>query len=321
MIPILLLLFLAAFSFAGLVRADDVDDATPPPAPGYASKAEILAAFARGEVKPVPFLRKTPAGVTVKAGVTYREIEGTKLQLDLYAPAESPADARNPCVVLIHGGGWKTGRREDYRYYGEEFALRGYVAASISYRLSGVAPYPAAVDDCEAALRWLRDHAADYNIDPKRIAVVGGSAGGHLALMLGYRANDPKHPGVPVRAVVDIYGVYDMATPYGRDHSLVRSFLGNASYAEKPGLFAEASPKSYLDAGDPPTLILHGTIDEVVPVTQSDNLAARLAELKIPCVYDKLEGWPHAMDIAKCVNDRCLWQMERFLAEHLKAGE
>ena len=167
-------------------------------------------------------------------------------------------------------------------------------------------------------------NAKKYNIDPGKIAVVGGSAGGHLSMMLGY-SDDPAlegdsgHRGVSSRvsAVVNIYGVYDMTTRIAKESDAVKSFLQGKSFEEAPGLYQQSSPRFHLDKTDPPTLILHGTIDETVPVAQSDRLAEHLKRLQIPHAYGRLDGWPHTMDIAKPVNDYCQAMMDRFFATHL----
>ena len=143
-------------------------------------------------------------------------------------------------------------------------------------------------------------------------------------MMLGY-ADDPAlegksgHDGVSSRvsAVVNIYGVYDMTTRIAKESDAVKSFLQGKSFEEAPELYRQSSPMVHLDKDDPPTLILHGTIDETVPVAQSDRLAAHLKRLKIPHVYGRLDGWPHTMDLAKPVNDYCQAMMDRFFAEHL----
>ena len=115
----------------------------------------------------------------------------------------------------------------------------------------------------------------------------------------------------------DFYGPYDLTTPFAQNAGAVKKFLGNQSYSEARELYERASPGKYLTAQAPPTLILHGTIDDIVPISQSDALAEKLKALKIPFVYDRLEGWPHAMDAAEGVNERCQYFMNRFFDQHL----
>jgi len=144
-------------------------------------------------------------------------------------------------------------------------------------------------------------------------------------MMLGYAPDAPAleghggHEGVSSRvaAVVNLYGPYDLTTEIGRKSGSVKKFLGGKTYEEAPDLYLVVSPSKYLKKGAPPTLILHGTIDDVVSIDQSDMLARKLAELGVPYVYDRLEGWPHAMDLAEAVNERCQWFMNQFFAKYL----
>src|SRR5690606_12769333 len=142
------------------------------------------------------------------------------LRLDLYSPRD--LDGPAPGLIFIHGGGWKHGKKEDYRLYGLTFAQKGYVVASVQYRLSGEARYPAAIHDVKAAVRWMRSESESIGVDADRIGVAGGSAGGHLAMMLGYTSDVPTfdgdsgHEGVSsrVQAVVNIYGPTDLTTEF-----------------------------------------------------------------------------------------------------------
>ena len=307
---------------AGLAAGTAFAADAPEPPSGYKSKLAILAAYGSGTLEIIDREAPLPEGVVLQKDIEYGNADGHPLHLDLYRPAKLTRPV--PALLFIHGGAWKSGKRQDYHFYTAAFARKGYVVATASYRLTGQAPYPAAVQDCKCAVRWLRANAKKYNIDPDKIAAVGGSAGGHLSMMLGY-ADDPAlegksgHDGVSSRvsAVVNIYGVYDMTTRIAKESDAVKSFLQGKSFEEAPELYRQSSPMVHLDKDDPPTLILHGTIDETVPVAQSDRLAAHLKRLKIPHAYGRLDGWPHTMDLAKPVNDYCQAMMDRFFAEHL----
>lgn len=297
--------------------------ANPPPAPGYATPAEVMAAILLKQVKLIEPPTNMPPGVVELRNIEYGKVGERALQLDLYLPAPSAKPV--PGLIFIHGGAWSGGSRDIYKYYTARFAANGYVAATISYRLSGEAPFPAAVEDTKCAVRWMRANAGKYHVDPEKIAVIGGSAGGHLALMIGYSAGAPEleghggNPGVSsrVQAVVDFYGPADLTTAFARTNGSVKKFLGNKTFAEDPELYRRASPLTYLTRDDPPTLILHGTIDDVVPIEQSDLLAARLKELGVPYLYDRLPGWPHTMDLSLAVNERCQYFMREFFARYL----
>ncbi|MBN2307792.1 MAG: alpha/beta hydrolase [Candidatus Hydrogenedentes bacterium] len=295
----------------------------PPPPEGFASYDEAMAAVLGGKVKLIAPPSEAPDTVREIKDIEYGNVGGRALLLDLYLPLDTHGPV--PGLIFIHGGGWKKGDRKDYLYYTAKYAEQGYAAATISYRFSGEAPFPAAVEDAKCAVRWMRANAAEYGIDPDAIAVLGGSAGGHLAMMVGYSSDVPElegdggHAGVSsrVQAVVNLYGPSDLTAEIAKDSGEVRSFLG-VGYAEAPELYAKASPLTYLSKDDPPTLILHGTIDELVPVEQSDVLAQKLEALGVPVVYDRLEGWPHTMDRAEAVNERCRFFMDRFFKRYLR---
>lgn len=298
-------------------------DTSAPAAPGFQSREEVFEALRAGKVNLVKPLTQMPPGVELTKDIEYGKVGERALKLDLYRPTKTAAAV--PGLVFIHGGAWKRGDKDIYRIHAARYAQRGYVAVSIAYRLSGEAPFPAAVEDAKCAVRWMRANAAKYGVDPKNICVLGGSAGGHVALMVGYTAGDESlegsggHKGVSsrVQAVVDLYGPCDLTVPVVRDADVVREFLGGKRYGEAPELYQKASPLFDLTADDPPTLILHGTLDEVVPIAQSDKLVERLKQVGVKYTYDRLDGWPHVMDLAQVVFDRCVFFIDRFLAEHM----
>ncbi|MBP7050993.1 MAG: alpha/beta hydrolase [Phycisphaerae bacterium] len=299
----------------------------PPIPPGYENELAVMTAIAMRQIKLIDAKDiVVPAGVEEKLGVEYGQGGSHPLLLDLYLPRGR--EKAGPAILFIHGGAWKSGKRSDMKYYCAKFAEKGYVTATVSYRLLQEAPFPAAVQDVKCAVRWLRANAAAYQVDPNRIAVSGNSAGGHLAMMIGY-SDDPSlegnggHPGVSsrVRAVVDFYGPTDLTTDYARNHKLVTDFLGGKTFAEAPEVFKLASPLSHLTKDDPPTLIFQGTIDSLVPVAQADALASKLKELGIDYVYERYEGWPHTMDLAEAVNRRCVYQMAQFFTKQIESEE
>jgi len=276
-----------------------------------------------GDVKLITLPTSIPETVNETKDIEYGNTGGHSLLLDLYLPKNAAKPV--PGLILLHGGGWESGRRKHCLYYCLHFPQRGYATATISYRLSDEAEFPAPVQDVKCAVRWMRANAATYGIDPNRIALVGGSAGGHLAMMAAYTSDLPKFEGngghanasSRVQAVVNLYGPSDLTTPQAREADAVRKFIG-AAYWRAPERYAEASPLAYVTPDDPPTLILHGTVDEMVPIQQSDALAARLAECGVPVVYDRIEGWPHMMDAAEVVNERCRFFMDAFLDRYLR---
>lgn len=264
-----------------------------------------------------------PAEIEEMKDIEYKNVNGKSLQIDLYKPRNLTEPA--PLLVFVHGGGWKGGKRSDYLFYLVDFAEKGYITATVSYRLKSDSIYPACVQDVSDAMHFLFSNAEKYGYDPDRVAMIGGSAGGHLVLMTTY---DFKEPSIlldsvylttrphKVKCVVDIYGPVDMTTPYAQTQGLVTGFIGHP-YSEKPELYWEASPAKYLHEDLPPTLIFQGTSDNLVPQSQSDTLKARLDRLGVPNEYYKLPLWPHAMDIAERSNQYMQKKMDAFFKKYL----
>ena len=251
-----------------------------------------------------------------------------KEKADLYLPASSPAGARRPAVVIIHGGGWTGGDKGAAREIniGTNLALNGYVGLSINYVLastnkdSAKATWPQNLHDCMTAVRWLRKNAERLQVDPERIGVIGGSAGGHLAAMLAVTGEkdglDPKGPygefSCRVRCAVDLYGPADLGGH--RDISM----LGK-SRADAPELYRAASPVTYVDKLDPPILIVHGTADKTVDIEQSRLFAAKLKEAGARHELVIVEGAPHTFHLQPKQRDLRPVVLG-FFDQHLKAA-
>jgi len=292
-----------------------------PDAPqGYKSELAVKAAFLLGQVKTIEQPESVPDNIIEHKGVEYANVDGHRLQLNLYVP--KGITKPTPCLVFIHGGGWSGGHQDDYLFYNIAFAQKGYITASIGYRLSGTAKFPAAVHDVKCGVRWLRAHAEEYNIDPEKLVAIGGSAGGHLSLMVGY-SDDPALEGdlgyadhsSRVQAVVNFYGVTDSTTQTAKDAHQVQNFIGG-TYDEKSEMYHLNSPLEHLTPDDPPTLSFHGSIDELVPVSQATRLHERLDEVGIDNALDVVVGWPHAMDVQVDINRRCQFITDEFLQKH-----
>jgi acetyl esterase/lipase len=225
--------------------------------------------------------------------------------LDLYLPGQSD-HKKSPLIVWIHGGAWRYGDKKDNPAL--FFAQHNYAVASLNYRLTDKARFPAQIQDCKAAIRWLRAHAQQYNLDPNKIGAFGMSAGGHLVAMLGVTNDDKQFDDVGgnqqsssnVQAVCDWCGPTDMFTLQkqskghtrlnweGKDAPL-RHLLGEEP-TKVPELAHRASPVDLVKAGAPPFLIMHGDKDEVVPILQSQELYDALkkvnADVKMVVVKD-----------------------------------
>lgn len=252
--------------------------------------------------------------------IEYKVVDGKSLQMDFYRPRQSAH--KPPLLVFVHGGGWKGGKRSDYMIYTTEFARRGYVTATVSYRLVKDKPYPASAEDIVDAVTWLSIHGDSLGYDADRIALIGGSAGAHLTMLAAFGWQKPgsteENPrrAPKVKALVNIYGPVDLTGDYARNHPLVTNYLAS-SYEDAKDLYREASPAKYIDGSAPPTLIFHGTSDDLVPVAQGDMLKNRLDSLGVPCVYHRLLFWPHTMDMVVRVNDYFKERMAEFFREYL----
>jgi acetyl esterase/lipase len=238
-----------------------------------------------------------PGGVRAWRDVVYQTLPGYRPQiLDIYVPASA---GPHPLILYIHGGGWigghtrHSGALADFPKVLASLAAEGFTVASLEYRLSGEAHFPAQLQDSNAALRFLRAHAAEYRIDPKRVGIWGGSAGGHLSALTAVTCrNTTLDPAAAndgcVQAAVTWYGIYDFAglsaTPDGNAPG--GKLLGCQGPCPAETIRA-VSPVTYVNASDPPFLLIHGTDDHTVPVDQSHRgeAALRKAGVAVEAIY------------------------------------
>ncbi len=226
----------------------------------------------------VALFSSVEAAVTEVHDVVYRTVAGLSLALDIYLPDSS---GPHPAILFVHGGAWHTGDKRRLAPLVRFFAERGYVGFSVNYRLAPAYRYPAALEDLRCAVKWIRAHAADYGVDPNRIAAVGTSAGAHLVALLATATETLApcgNPGISsrVRAVIALFGPMDLLSAVGTPAEVaVEDFLG-ASVREDPDLWREASPITWVSADDPPFLLIHGRDDRVVPYEESVRMADAL---------------------------------------------
>jgi acetyl esterase/lipase len=301
-------------------------EGVPAPPHGYPSEATAFAAaFLFHDF--IAYENGPPAdGIVERYDIEYGNADGTSLKLDLYSPEN--LSAPTPGLVLFYGGGWRQGRKDQLREYAQYFAQHGYVVATPQYRLKTEGQWPKSIQDAKCAVRWMRAHAVENKVDPDRIGVMGNSAGAYLALMVGYTPGIDRFEGdsgwseesSAAQAVVDIYGPVDFTEPERRDHDLVVKYM-NGFYEDNVERFEAASPIRYVDEDSPPTCVIHGTVDMLVPVHQSDWLVEALQEHNVPHLYSRIDGWPHAMDIARDVNEHTRALILHFFDEHLRGEE
>jgi acetyl esterase/lipase len=257
--------------------------------------------------------------VLIERDVEYGKAGTVSLKLDLYRPAEAPRTPA-PAIVFLHGGGWQSGSKANPPG-GAAVARRGYVYASVDYRLSGVAAYPAALDDAKAAIAFLRENAKRYGLDPARIGVWGSSAGAHLALQVACVDSSALH----VKACCSWFGPTDFTQPDRLDKrrlGLLRPFLGGTP-EEKPEAYREASPIVHVTKDAPPTLFVHGESDNQVPIAESEKmlLVLKAAGVEATLVRVKNAGHGFAADKGKKIEptkDKILAETLEFFDRHLK---
>ncbi len=270
-------------------------------------------------------------GVAVHRDLEFATSESKRLLLDVFTPASKPGEPR-PLIVWVHGGAWRAGNKNNCPAVG--FVAKGYVVASISYRLSQDAIYPAQIEDCKAAIRWLRAHADAYGIDPDRVGVWGASAGGHLAALLGTtgdvpeleQQHDHRDQSSRVQAVCNFFGPTDFLRmqqdslpngPIRHDSSdSPESKLIGGPVQEHPEKVALANPITYVTQDDPPFLIVHGDRDPLVPWQQSKYLYEALVQAQNPdASLHVIKGAGHGFGS----NAEVSLLVENFFEKHLKS--
>jgi acetyl esterase/lipase len=271
------------------------------------------------------------------ANVVYERANGWEGKLDVYArrnPGATTAQPGppSPVVVFIHGGGWVQGTKEGSVLQAMTFLSMGYSMVNVEYRLAGVSLAPAAIEDCRCALRWVVTHAKDYNFDPNRIVIAGPSAGGHLALTTGmipasagfdrtcYTTNEPK-----VAAIVDLFGITDVADllegpnkmPFPESWPYTVQWVGNQP--NRAEIAKAASPLTYVRAGVPPVIMVHGDADPLVPYTHSVRLNEALQKANVPHELVTIPGGGHGTFKPE-EWQRAYTAIEKFLAAHVSAA-
>lgn len=254
-----------------------------------------------------------PPGAIIDRDLSYRTVNDQTLRLDLYRPKNGKGLL--PIVVWIHSGGWSRGRKENCPAV--MLVQDGFAVASIEYRLTNAAPFPAQIEDCKAAVRWLRANATKYNLDPRHIGVWGHSAGGHLAALLGTSGGVPELEGKGenlnessrVQAVCDVSGPVDLVRMYGevsenssgmgpKARDAIEALIGGP-LAQHEKTAVAASPIHYVSKDDPPFLIIHGDQDATVPVEEAKSLAAALQSAGVQVTLEILPGRGHGIGARK----------------------
>jgi acetyl esterase/lipase len=292
----------------------------------------MLAALVAAPAAAQPGKAKLPEGAKVHRNLEYVKGGHERQRLDLYVPAK--VDAPVPVIVWVHGGAWLGGSKEGGGP-ALPFVGKGYAVASINYRLSQHAVFPAQIEDCKAAIRWLRANAKTYNLNPQRIGVWGASAGGHLVALLGTAGGVKELEGKlgnaeqssRVQAVVDFFGPTDFlqmdahALPGARlKHdapSSPESRLIGGAIQKNVEKVKRANPITYVTKDAPPFLIAHGEKDPLVPCHQSELLYEALKKAKAEVTFHKIPGAGHGGKGFS--TDKMHAAIQEFFDKHLKA--
>ncbi|QDV30233.1 Carboxylesterase NlhH [Planctopirus ephydatiae] len=269
------------------------------------TSAQDKADQAKGKAKQLAAIEEK---ITIRNDVEYAMVGDVRLKLNFYTPKTS-ANGPLPCIVWIHGGGWQNGDKSSgLARVGKWVATGDYAGASIGYRLTDVASWPAQIHDCKAAIRYLRANATQLGIDPERIGVWGSSAGGHLVSLLG-TSGDVKElegdlgttgVGSRVTCVVDYCGPSDFlrfdtdAPKMSQPGQPVYKLFGGP-LKEKLEMAKQASPTTHVSKDDPPFLIVHGTADKTVPLDQGVSFYQRQRDAGMSTILVKIEGGGHGI--------------------------
>jgi acetyl esterase/lipase len=252
--------------------------------------------------------------------IQFAQPDNVPLNLSLYRPAQL---GKYPAIVVIHGGGWQSGDPGNNFEFSQYMAAQGYSVLSIDYRLAPEYKYPAQIEDVRTAIAYIREHADELEVDVNRIALMGRSAGAHLAMLAAFAPDVP-----PVRAIVNYYGPVNLTTGYqdrpnpdpidGR--KLLRDFLGGTP-AELPDLYKQASPWNYVNRSLPPSLLIYGQRDRVVQSKFGRRLAEQLKKTGNQVAFIEIPWAEHAFDAIPpgVSNQVALYYTERFLAWALKS--
>lgn len=239
----------------------------------------------------------------LKTDIPIGEIDGIELSINIALPAE-PGSGPRPVMLLIHGGGLIKGNKDEKNAQISSLAKRGIVAASAMYRLAPEYRFPTAIVDVKAAIRFLKAHALELNLDPNRIILWGSSSGGYLATMAGVTGNAPDFPDHGLYADFDssVRGVIaqsphnaDFTLPKYRDFPIVDRFL-NTHTSDRQTALEEISPITYLDKGDPPFFLAHGDADKLVPVDMTRDFVQALEAIEHTYTYIEVEGGGHSLN-------------------------
>jgi acetyl esterase/lipase len=233
----------------------------------------------------------------VDRDIVYREVEGQELKLDFYRPHKAD-DGVSALVVVFHGGAWMTGKRQDMNELCLALAKEGMAAATVTYRLAPKNRWPAMREDAQEAVRFFRKNAGRYAVDPDRIGAAGGSAGAHLALLLGFTDSVVDGVSARVSAVLNIFGPTDLSQDFDpRLADQVSLSVIGKRYADAAEEVRAFSPLTHVRSTSAPVFTIHGTADQVVPVKQAERLTEALEKAGVVHETVLIKDMEHRVDL------------------------
>lgn len=250
----------------------------------------------------------------IQEKIVYSKVGDRELLLDAFVPKE---DGEYPAVLVVHGGAWRMGNRFQLRGYADALTKKGFVCFAIDYRLAPKHKFPAQIQDCRAALKWIRAHSEEYKVDPDKIGAIGYSAGGHLVSLLGTTGEPPNEKNGNVDTRIQAVAAGGAPTDF-------RSFPDNGKWAEYwmggdlktvPDRFRNASSAAFVDKNDAPTFFFNGTKDELVPLTWTRSCFEALKKAGVKTEMHTIEGAGHMRAAADKV---ALEKAYQFLSRELQ---
>ena len=248
---------------------------------------------------PVVLVGSTEVEVEMREKIVYSKVGDRELLLDAFVPKR---EGDLPAVLVVHGGAWRSGNRQQLRTYAKELAKRGIVCFAIDYRLAPEHKFPAQIEDCREAVKWIRANATEFKVDTERLGAIGYSAGGHLVCLLATTGEKPKEENGNVDTRIKAAAAGGAPTDF-------RSFPDNGKWAEYwmggdlktcPDLFRDASATAFVDKEDAPVFFFNGTVDKVVPIAWSQSCYDALKSIGVKTEMHTIEGAGH-MEAARDV--------------------